>query len=65
MFMLQISLDIVQYTMQDEHCDTQFVDFEAESTNQQSSTPLKHRITVTGVEDNLFFTVQSTTKSGW
>ena len=59
--MLQISLDIVQYTMRGEHI--QFVDFDAESTNQQS-TPLKHKITVTGVEDDLFFIVQSTTKSG-
>ena len=60
--MLQISLDIVQYTMWGEHI--QFVDFEAESTNQQSSTPLKHKIRVTGVKDDLFFIVQSTKKSG-
>ena len=64
MLFLQISLDIVQYIMQSKHTMLQFVDFEAESTNQQSSTPLEHVIWVTGVDKELFFTIQSPKKPG-
>ena len=61
MCMLQISLDIVQ----DAHwiSNPQFVDFRAESTNQQSSATLKHNIRVTGLEEELFFAVHTTKKS--
>ena len=61
MFLLQISLDIVQCSLQSQ---LQFVDFEAESTNQQSSPPLEHVIRITGVKEKLFFTIQSTKKPG-
>ena len=59
--MLQISLDIVQDACWSSN--PQFVDFKAESTNQQSSATLKHNIRVTGLEEELFFSVHTTKKS--
>ena len=61
LYILQIPLDIVQDPSWSEQ--PQFVDFEAESKNRESSTKLKHVIRVSGVEPEVFFTIQSTKKS--